>query len=63
MRIERKVEVHLGGSSVTVGELIDVLEEFDRTTVMRIDYHKGDSRDPREYDTVTLRFTPPAKGL
>lgn len=62
-RVTRKVEITLGGTSINVGELLDILGEFPRDAVLRVDYSRGDPHDPREYDVATFRIQPKSLGL
>lgn len=56
-RIERKVSINLGGTSIKVADLKELLTEFPDETVMRVQFYKGS--DQRDSDYATLIFTPP----
>lgn len=56
-RVERKATITLSGTSVQVGHLIELLEEFPETANLKISVHGGtDQRDPA-YATLTIHLS------
>lgn len=62
-RVSRRVEIDLMGTTILVGELIDILEEFPRESMINVEYYRNISNDPRESDNATLRIVGPKLGL
>lgn len=59
IRVERKTTIRLPTAQVNLGELTQVLKEFPAAATIRFNYYRGDPKDPREYDTLSMEITLP----
>lgn len=59
MRVERKTTLQLGGTSVKVGELREILQEFPADATLVVSYMAGDPRDQRESSSATFTINLP----
>ena len=57
-QIERKTTIKLNSTSINVGELRKILQEFDSNAILIFDYHKG--YDQRDRDYIHLVVNHPA---
>lgn len=55
MKITKKATTTLRGTSLTCGEMRELIEEFADDAILRIDYHKG--YDQRDHDYVKLEVS------
>lgn len=59
IRVERKTTITLTGTTVGVGDLIDVLEEFPRNAIVHFNYHQGYDQRDHSYLTIDVEVPKP----